>query len=104
MHVSILNLKPSHLTESNDTYTGLLHRLKTSVSFPVVYMFKFIIPADNRRLALLQQLFEEDSRFFSKPSRNGKFLSVTIKIVMLSSEEVIGRYREAAAIEGIMMF
>lgn len=88
---------------SNDFYANLQQRLEVTTSWPSVYMFKFILPNDNRKMALLRQIFEEDSRFFEKTSSKGNYISVTVKIVMLNPEEVIARYRQVEAIEGIMM-
>lgn len=89
--------------DSRDFYANLQQRLGVTTSWPSVYMFKFILPNDNRKMALLRQIFEVDSRFFEKLSSKGKYISVTVKIVMLNPEEVISRYQQVEAIEGIMM-
>jgi uncharacterized protein len=88
---------------NNEFYTNLHARLKANTSWPSVYMFKFILPNDNRKMALLRQIFEQDSRFFEKTSNKGNYISVTVKIVMLNPDEVISRYRQVAEIEGVMM-
>lgn len=54
-------------------------------------------------MALLRKVFEQDSRFFEKSSSKGNYISVTVKIVMMSPEEVIARYKLVAGIEGIIM-
>jgi uncharacterized protein len=90
-------------TINEDFYTNLHHRLKATTSWPTVYMFKFILPNDNRKMALIRQIFEQDSRFFEKTSSNGNYISVTVKIVMLTPDEVISRYRQVAEIEGVIM-
>jgi len=90
-------------TANEDFYTNLHHRLKETTSWPTVYMFKFILPNDNRKMALMRQIFEQDSRFFEKSSNKGNYISVTVKIVMLNPDEVISRYRQAAEIEGVIM-
>lgn len=88
---------------TEEFYTNLEKHLKANSEWPSVYMFKFILPNDNRKMALLRQVFEEDSRFFEKNSRKGNYVSVTVKIVMMNPEEVISRYKQVAGIEGIIM-
>jgi uncharacterized protein len=88
---------------NEDFYTNLHERLRANTSWPTVYMFKFILPNDNRKMALLRQIFEQDSRFFEKSSSKGNYISVTVKIVMLNPDEVISSYRQVAEIEGVIM-
>lgn len=88
---------------SGEFYENLHERLKATSEWPSVYMFKFILPNDNRKMALLRKVFEQDSRFFEKSSSKGNYISVTVKIVMMSPEEVIARYKLVAGIEGIIM-
>lgn len=83
-----------------------LKRLEESLerqdSWPAVYMFKFIIPDSNRSYALLRTIFGDEARLFTKHSSGGKYISVTVKEMMLSPAEVVERYRQASVIEGIM--
>ena len=65
-------------------------------------MFKFIILNNNRDYAILRSIFNEDSIFTSRNSSKEKFISVTIKEMMMDAAEVIQRYRLAAEIEGIV--
>jgi putative lipoic acid-binding regulatory protein len=65
-------------------------------------MFKFIIESDNKKLALVEALFREESEISTRTSSNGKFISVTSKQVVLNVEEVITIYKNAQNIEGIM--
>ncbi len=79
--------------------------LKTQLEqmdWPTVYMFKFIIPASNEKLALVQQLFSEECQIQLKNSSNGKYISLTGKQVMTSAQEVLDVYEKAANIEGLL--
>lgn len=89
---------------NEDFYTRLHQKLSAAESWPAVYMFKFILPNDNRKIALLRQLFDEEARFFEKASRKGSYISVTVKTVMLNPGEVIAVYKKVADIEGVIMF
>ena len=77
-------------------------KLDEQNTWPAVYMFKFIIPADNQKLALTEALFGPEAEVTSHSSKNGKFLSITAKLVMISSQEIIDVYKKAAKIEGII--
>ncbi|MGE0566697.1 MAG: DUF493 family protein [Bacteroidia bacterium] len=77
-------------------------KLEETTIFPAVYMFKFIVEADNRKIALVESLFHEQAEIHTKESENGKYISITSKQVVMSSDEVIQVYQEAAKIKGIM--
>ncbi|MEI8048353.1 MAG: DUF493 family protein [Bacteroidota bacterium] len=84
-------------------FDTLREQLTTYYSWPSLYMFKFITPAENRVFALLHDLFPEHAEFHSRPSAGGKYMSITVKEIMLSSDEVIERYLKASSIEGIIV-
>jgi hypothetical protein len=83
-------------------FDGLLEKLKQQENWPMVYLFKFIIPNDNHKLALAQQLFGPEARVTINKSRTGKYLSISANEMMLSPEEVIDRYNRASNIEGLI--
>jgi putative lipoic acid-binding regulatory protein len=71
--------------------------------WPSVYMFKFIVPADNERIAQVENLFDtEEAEVTMRTSKKGNFVSLTAKEMMLSAANVIVRYKEAAKIEGVI--
>jgi len=84
-------------------FDTLREQLTLSYTWPAVYMFKFIAPAENRVFALLHDLFHDQAEFITRNSANGKYVSITVKEVMLSADEVIDRYRRASAIEGVIV-
>jgi hypothetical protein len=83
-----------------------LNRLKLKIeetmSFPGVYMFKLIVPSENRSIALVENIFEEETDILTKESDKGKYTSITAKQVVMSSEEIIAVYRKAALIKGVI--
>lgn len=83
-------------------YSGFREKLNRNHSWPSVYMFKFIIPDDPRLLDQVQKLFSSEAEIQYKKSRNGKYISLTGKEVMVSAEEVIKVYRNAENIEHII--
>lgn len=86
-----------------NTFDELRKKLEESIpSFPYVYMFKFIIKSDNKTLALVEVIFDSDAEIIQKQSTNGNYISITVKQVVLSVDEIITVYEKAAAIEGVM--
>ncbi len=77
-------------------------KLNETTQWPSVYMFKFIVPADNRKIAMVEALFEEEAQISRKESSGGKYISITIKVVMLNALEIIEKYRSTANIEGLI--
>lgn len=86
-----------------DKYESLRKKLEEGFEWPRVYLFKFIVPADNQKVAQVEGLFRSDMAEISmRTSKNGNFVSVSAKEMMISPEAVINRYKEAAKIEGIL--
>lgn len=71
-------------------------------SWPSVYMFKFIVPSDNQKIAQVESFFEDDSEIKMQASSNGKYTSITIRQVMLNAEAIIEIYKQMAVVEGII--
>ena len=86
-----------------DIFDKLKERLK-EMSWPTVYMFKFILPANNKEIALVENLFSDDASISHHSSSKGNYISITVKQVMLSPEKVIEIYQEASKIKGLMAF
>jgi uncharacterized protein len=77
-------------------------KLSDSMSFPGVYMFKFIITSEHRNIALVENLFEAEAEISTKESDKGKYTSVTARQVVMTVDEIIEIYKKAAKIPGIM--
>ncbi len=71
--------------------------------WPAVYMFKFIVPADNQRIAQVEKLFNtSEAEVTMRTSKKGNFVSITAKEMMMSPQKVIERYKMAGGIEGLI--
>ncbi len=91
------------MAQGREKYDKLLQQLKDGFEWPTVYMFKFIIAADNQKLAQVENLFNsKEATIRIAQSRKGNYLSITAKEMMMSPERVIDRYREAEEIEGLI--
>ncbi|MDX5327063.1 MAG: DUF493 family protein [Bacteroidota bacterium] len=86
-----------------DKYEKLKEQLNAGTSWPSVYMFKFIVPADNQKIAQVENLFNTtEAEVTMRTSKNGNFISITAKEMMMSADKVIERYRQAEGIEGLI--
>ncbi len=77
-------------------------KLQESLTFPTVYMYKFIVPSELKKIALVENLFEGDTDIHHKESSNGRYVSITAKQVVMGVDEIITIYKAALKIEGIM--
>ena len=85
------------------TFDELRKKLEESeMSFPYIYMFKFIIKADNKTMALVEVIFDDDAEIIQKQSTKGNYISITVKQVVMSVDEIISIYEKGAEIEGVM--
>ena len=88
--------------ENADQFRKLQEQLEKESSWPLVYMFKFIIPADNQKLALVENMFSDEAVISQNVSGKGNYLSITVKEVMLDAPSVIAIYSKASEIEGLI--
>jgi putative lipoic acid-binding regulatory protein len=86
-----------------EKYKKLQSQLEEGFEWPRVYMFKFIVPANNEKVAKVEQLFNsKEARVDMRSSRKGNFISITAREMMMSPQRVVDRYVEAEAIEGLI--
>ena len=78
------------------------NKLVASTTFPSVYMFKFIIESDLRNIALVENLFSAEADIHTKESENGRYTSITGKLVVMNVDEILDVYRRALTIKGII--
>jgi len=74
-------------------------KLEAHYAWPSLYTFKFIVPTG--REEEVKNLFPNHTSS-EKLSKNGKYTSVTINMMMPSSDAVIEVYQSASVIEGII--
>ena len=86
----------------DEQFEKLREQLKKEKDWPTIYMFKFIIPADNRKIALVSSKFSDEAIITQKESTSGKYISITIKEVMLDADSIINKYKEMEGLEGLM--
>ncbi|ERM84023.1 hypothetical protein P872_00515 [Rhodonellum psychrophilum GCM71 = DSM 17998] len=74
-------------------------KLEAQTTFPVLYMFKFIVPSgkESEIAALLP-----NNKMLLKQSSKGTYVSATIHAMMPNSEAILQVYEKAATIEGVI--
>ena len=84
-------------------YKKLKKKLKKDTVFPSKYLFKFIVPADENKIIQIEDMFNFKGAVITKTSsKTGKFVSVSILVVMKNADEIIQIYMEAEKVEGII--
>ena len=83
-----------------------LDKIKSSLDdvydWPSLYMFKFIVPTISGKYESLMELFPKEVDTYTKMSKEGKYTSITIKEVLMSSDDVLNRYKAVQKIGGII--
>ena len=74
--------------------------LDEGIEWPHEYLFKFIVPTS--RVEDVEQLFHKIPVEI-KESSKGKYASVTARMKVHTSDEIIAVYTSAAKIEGIIL-
>jgi uncharacterized protein len=74
-------------------------KLDSHYAWPSLYTFKFIVPSGKEEE--VRNLFPNHTSS-AKLSKNGKYTSITINMMMPSSDAVIEVYQSASGIEGII--
>ncbi|VAV83397.1 hypothetical protein MNBD_BACTEROID02-1894 [hydrothermal vent metagenome] len=91
------------MNKESDFFKKLKSTLDDTTSFPSEYMYKFIIPSNQEKIQNIENIFNNlGAVISSKPSKKGKFTSLTIVVVMQSSDQIISKYKEVAQVEGVI--
>ncbi len=74
-------------------------KLDQNHTWPDNYMFKFIVPTARTKDVL--DLFDKKDTISTRESKNGKYICVTAKRTVKSSDEVLDVYEKASLIKGV---
>ena len=85
-------------------YDKLKDRLYKTSTWPSEYLYKFIIKTDKRNLVIIEDLFNNVGAVINtKESKNGKYTSISINLLMSNPEAVIEKYQEVInKVEGVI--
>lgn len=91
------------MSKEAEFYKKLKKTLLETTEFPTKYMYKFIIPTSDEKFNEIESIFDNMGAVInSKPSKTGKYNSLTIVVNMKSPEEIIEKYKEVAKVEGVI--
>lgn len=91
------------MKESEEERLDRLRKQLNEVNtWPAVFMFKFVIPSDDKKITQLHEIFGESAEYRERLSRKGNYTSVTIREMMLNADQIFERYEAASKIEGII--
>lgn len=79
-----------------------LRELLDKENYPSVYLFKFIVKRDAGKVTEIKRCFDETAEFETHLSSNGNYIAVSIKQMMLNSEDIIRRYKLVSRIKNVL--
>lgn len=91
---------PGH---SDDPVQRLRARLNEVHDWPSVYMYKMVLEPDEDRIAQLLALFPPEGEVLRRYSSGGRYVSITLRQMVMSADEVIERYMQVHRLGGVMM-
>jgi len=91
------------MSKESDFYEKLKKSLIETTEFPSKYMYKFIIPSGDDKFKQIENIFDNLGAVInSKPSKTGKYTSLTILVNMKSPDDIIEKYKEVSKVEGVI--
>lgn len=85
----------------SDKFNSLKAQLELQ-EWPMVYLFKFIMPNDSEVIAKVTALFDDGADLKYSSSKAGKYVSLSVKEMMLNTDSVIEKYNNASKFKGVI--
>ncbi|MCH9661549.1 MAG: DUF493 domain-containing protein [Bacteroidetes bacterium] len=84
-------------------YERLREQLAGDTNWPAPYMYKFIVPSSNEKIAEIEAIFDgTNAQIQTRDSSKGTYTSLSIKVTMESPDTVIEKYLEVSKVEGVI--
>ena len=84
-------------------YARLKEQLELDANWPSIYLFKFIVPTNDEKIATIHSIFNNLGAVIKlKQSKAGKYTSVSINVRMQNPTAVIEKYLAVGKIEGVI--
>ncbi|MEN3322409.1 DUF493 family protein [Mariniflexile soesokkakense] len=89
---------------SDEFYEKLRTQLYDTASWPSEYLYKFIIKSDASKIVMVESIFDNMGAVIqTTESKNGKYTSISINVLLKNPEVVIEKYKEVAEkVEGVI--
>ena len=89
--------------KTEEFYIRLREELNNTSEWPNEYLYKFIVPTSTKKIEEIENAFDNVGAVIqTKQSKNGKYTSVSVNVMMQSPEHVVEKYIELSSIEGII--
>jgi len=90
--------------KSEEFYIKLKAQLQDTALWPTEYLYKFIVTSENSKIEQIKSLFNHLGAVIeTRPSKNGKYTSVSVNVRMKNPDAVIEKYKEVAEkVEGVI--
>ena len=85
-------------------YEKLKAQLYDTALWPAEYLYKFIIKTDIHKIAKLEAIFNNmGAVIHTTKSKNGKYTSISVNVLMRNPDAVIEKYKEVAEkVDGVI--
>ncbi|QRM89984.1 DUF493 family protein [Lacinutrix sp. WUR7] len=85
-------------------YIKLKAQLLDTETWPSKYLYKFIVKSDLHKIAEIEALFNNIGAVINTiESKNGKYTSISVHVLMQDPDAVIIKYKEVAEnVEGVI--
>ena len=89
---------------SDEFYEKLKAQLYDTTSWPTEYLYKFIVKSDIEKITKIETIFDNMGAVITTvESKNGKYTSVSINLLIGDPDGVIEKYKEVAEkVEGVI--
>ncbi|TDY11971.1 DUF493 family protein [Meridianimaribacter flavus] len=89
---------------TEEFYNKLREQLYDTASWPSEYLYKFIVKSELAKIAEIEALFDNMGAVINTiESKNGKYTSVSINLLMRDPDAVIAKYKEVTEkVEGVI--
>lgn len=84
-----------------DVFAQLRSQLEQQ-EWPNVYLFKFIVPNQPELIAKAGSIFGSEAEIAMQPSRNGNYISLSVKELMLDVDSIMEIYNKSSEIKGLI--
>ncbi|WP_422103885.1 DUF493 family protein [Winogradskyella sp.] len=90
--------------KSEEFYSKLKSQLQDTALWPTEYLYKFIVISETSKIEEIKSLFNHLGAVIeTRPSKNGKYTSVSVNVRMKNPDAVILKYKEVAEkVEGVI--
>lgn len=91
------------MDKEEEFYKKLKNSLLETTKFPTDYLYKFIVPSSVEKVKAIEMMFDNTGAVINtKPSKTGKYTSISIYVKMKSPDDIIRKYKEVSKVEGVI--